>query len=256
MRPYSKGGSDSAIQSPICADGFFFCASASVIWVASFSTSSTTSKRREKRISPVFGLISARTSVSWPYRERAAFCIASSIEASTIERSIDFSRATASTICNSSSRLALTAIFVSLHGPGRRESAGFGRILSVPRAPRPRFARLPLRGLLAPQRGADEIVGQHEPRLAHRGKRKRDPGLGLVVGDDAERGRGSLGTFGQRFDAAAKPLAAVDRRGQLELRLVPDGPAEIRLADERAVDPRRRHFEPVGPRHDVPGVEH
>ena len=28
----------SAIQSPICAEGFFFCASASVIWVASFST--------------------------------------------------------------------------------------------------------------------------------------------------------------------------------------------------------------------------
>jgi len=42
--------------------------------------------------------------------ERAAFCSASSIEAMTIDRSIDFSRATASAICKISSRLALTPL--------------------------------------------------------------------------------------------------------------------------------------------------
>src|SRR6202022_2594471 len=45
--------------------------------------------------------------------------MASSIEARTICRSIDFSRATASAICKSSSLLALTAIFVSCFGQSR-----------------------------------------------------------------------------------------------------------------------------------------
>ena len=51
-----------------CSDpaGFRFLASSSEICVESFSTCSTTSNRRDNRISPVFGLISARTSVSLP----------------------------------------------------------------------------------------------------------------------------------------------------------------------------------------------
>src|SRR5215471_14785505 len=63
---------------------------------------------RDRCSSPLFGSISARTSVSLPYRERAALAIASSMAPSTILRSMAFSRATASAICNSSSLLALT----------------------------------------------------------------------------------------------------------------------------------------------------
>jgi hypothetical protein len=66
MRPKSKGGSVSAIQSPIWAAGFLRRASSRRIWVASFSIWSTTSSSRDRRISPDFGLISARTSVSCP----------------------------------------------------------------------------------------------------------------------------------------------------------------------------------------------
>src|SRR5207244_10574620 len=56
----------------------------------------------------------ARTSVSLPYRERAALALASSIAPRTLLRSIAFSRATASAICSSSSLLALTVAIVSL----------------------------------------------------------------------------------------------------------------------------------------------
>jgi hypothetical protein len=66
MRPKSKGGSGSAMKSPIMAAGFLRRASSREISVASFSTRSTTWSRRESAISPVFGLISARTSVSLP----------------------------------------------------------------------------------------------------------------------------------------------------------------------------------------------
>ncbi len=55
MRPNSKGGSVSEIQSPTCAAGLRRRASGSVMWIASFSISSTTSSRREKRVSPVRG---------------------------------------------------------------------------------------------------------------------------------------------------------------------------------------------------------
>src|ERR1700733_10718095 len=64
--------------------------------------------------SPVFGSISARTSVSLPYLDRAALAIASSMAPSTILRSIAFSRATASAICSNSSLLALTVAIGSL----------------------------------------------------------------------------------------------------------------------------------------------
>ncbi len=53
--------------------------------------------------------------------------MASSMAAITIPRSIDFSRATASAICNSSSRLALTAIGQSpSFWAMRRPFAGIG----------------------------------------------------------------------------------------------------------------------------------
>jgi hypothetical protein len=54
------------MKSPTWAAGLRRLASVSAIWVESFSTRSTTSRSRDSRISPVLGLISARTSVSLP----------------------------------------------------------------------------------------------------------------------------------------------------------------------------------------------
>src|SRR5918998_1420780 len=131
---------------------------------------STTSKWRPRRIFPVLGSMRARILVSLPYRERAAFASASSSVSNTISRSIDFSRATASAICNSSSLLALTAMFVS-------SLARAVRILRPPlvipiRAGRarpisPLFLRVSLGGLAAPQRLGDQRVGQHELGFRH-----------------------------------------------------------------------------------------
>src|SRR5271166_852217 len=268
MRPYSKGGSDSAIQSPSWAEGFFFCASASVIWVASFSTSSTTSSRREKRISPVFGLISARTSVSCPYRERAAFCIASSIEASTIERSIDFSRATASTICKSSSLLALTAIGVSFvglerlwrraasHGFPVRIGFEFGGLRRGPGRVGGGPTDVLQRGLFAPESKTNEIVGQHKPRLAHGADRQLDVRLAFVVGRQQNARRRPVRPWRDGLDQSTEPFTSVDRRRHLDARLVADCALEIRLPNKRPVDAGGGNLEPIGLGHDVLDVEY
>src|ERR1700720_101827 len=120
--------------------------------------------------------------------------MASSIDARTIVRSIDFSRATASTICNSSSRLALTAIIFSFVRPeqlwSRAAGRGFGFVCltlgglsAVPRLALRSSLRVLERRLLAPERGADEIVGQDEPRLGHRADRQFDLARAPVVGD-------------------------------------------------------------------------
>ena len=66
MRPYSSGGSVSAMVSPTCAAGLRLRASSMLIWFDEFSTVSTTSMWRDSRSSPVLGLISAWTSVSAP----------------------------------------------------------------------------------------------------------------------------------------------------------------------------------------------
>ena len=66
MRPYSSGGSVSAMVSPTCAAGLRFLASSRLIWLDEFSTVSTTSMWRDSRSSPVLELISAWTSVSAP----------------------------------------------------------------------------------------------------------------------------------------------------------------------------------------------
>jgi len=73
MRPKSIGGSGSVMKSPISASELRRFAAASGICVASFSTSSTTSRKRNRRISPLRRSISARMSYSWPYFERPAF---------------------------------------------------------------------------------------------------------------------------------------------------------------------------------------
>jgi hypothetical protein len=55
------------------ASGLRRCASARVMWVASFSIVSTTSRNRLRRMSPLARSISARMSCSAPYFERPAF---------------------------------------------------------------------------------------------------------------------------------------------------------------------------------------
>src|ERR1700730_11389653 len=138
--------------------------------------------------------------------------MASSIEARTICRSIDFSRATASAICKSSSLLALTAIFLSCFGrtcagPARLRQSGSVRFAllefrphasgrngfglehasrkaawSAPRLgalARRRFPGLifhagilALRCLRGPPRLADKLLAQNQPCLGHVAKQK------------------------------------------------------------------------------------
>jgi hypothetical protein len=68
MRPKSNGGRVSEMASPICAAGLRLRASEIGISRESFSTaaSSTTSRWRDRRNSPVLPLISAWMSVSAP----------------------------------------------------------------------------------------------------------------------------------------------------------------------------------------------
>ena len=66
MRPNSSVGSGSAMKSPGSASGFMARASARLISVKWFSTSSTTSRARDMRSSPVLRSISARMSYSAP----------------------------------------------------------------------------------------------------------------------------------------------------------------------------------------------
>src|SRR5690606_24669664 len=94
--------------------------------------------------------------------------MASSIAAMTMPRSIDFSRATASAICNSSSLLALTAIaedssFVRLSG------SGLGGLLGLLQTPLflLRLAQFALGGLLGAQGFAHQFVGENELCFAH-----------------------------------------------------------------------------------------
>src|ERR1700680_2999125 len=113
--------------------------------------------------------------------------MASSIAAITMPRSIDFSRATASAICSSSSLLALTAAMalvsfggIDLASPQsfRGESVVLGgfrcvalRGFAFPGMRRWRrlkpeiLAQLALRGLAAPHRFRDQLVGQNQPGI-------------------------------------------------------------------------------------------
>src|SRR5208337_2967570 len=128
--------------------------------------------------------------------------MASSIDARTIERSIDFSRATASTICKSSSLLALTAIGVSFVRPERLvvRAAGRGFAFQIGPWRRPALdsgaacAALGFleRCFLAPQRGANKVFGQDKPRLAHRADRQLEMALAHIVGDEEKARRRSV----------------------------------------------------------------
>src|ERR1700692_937552 len=122
--------------------------------------------------------------------------MASSIAAITMPRSIDFSRATAAAICSSSSLLALTAAMalVSSRGIGVAAAQAFcgetaflgilrGGLVRLPfwlpvvalrrvalpgrgrrgRLESERLAQLAFRGLAAPHRFRDQLVGQNQP---------------------------------------------------------------------------------------------
>src|SRR5829696_4220803 len=153
--------------------------------------------------------------------------MASSIASITICRSITFSRATASAICKSSSRLALMAIgfppslecFVSVQPAGAAPDARavpgaravplglrFGRVLVLYRR------RAPAQGF------AHQLVREHEASLADGGKGEAydRPLLRLDVGQVQQR-RLAL----DAPDHPPKPLAAVQGQAQLDLGLVP-----------------------------------
>src|SRR3989304_1562474 len=119
--------------------------------------------------------------------------MASSIAAMTMPRSIDFSRATASAICNSSSLLALTAIAQSpspkllmiisenrFPSPIKSRTGFSGSFASGSRGePSMSFifsrrAHLALGGLLAPQGLRHQFVGEHQLGFAHCLDRKQN----------------------------------------------------------------------------------
>src|SRR5262249_8737634 len=141
----------------------------------SFSTVSTTSTTRVSLVSPVLGSISQRISFSLPYRALAAFWMASSIAEMTILRSMDFSRATASAICNSSSLLSLIpACAIPVMPPHYSELfrpiCNFGRGLTGSGGP---FGAL--------QRLANEGIGEHEARLGDQADWQADQLASLLV---------------------------------------------------------------------------
>src|SRR4249920_980609 len=107
--------------------------------------------------------------------------MASSIAVMTMPRSIAFSRATASAICNSSSLLALTAI---AHSPPL--AAGLcGRCRDCLSS---RLARFALGGFLSSQSLGHQSVGEHQLGFTHVLNRNENLGffaLGRVVAADA-----------------------------------------------------------------------
>src|SRR5438045_2777535 len=125
---------------------------------------------------------------------------------------MDLSRATASAICKSSSRLAATVLAISVSSLG------------------------PFSGL---QIFVDELVGENEFRVGDGAKRKFDV---AVVGADHD-----IGTVQPQQDAA-KPLApfvrvavanAFDGKREFDLGLVAGPAREIHRPGQRPVDPGR-----------------
>src|SRR5712691_4505043 len=107
--------------------------------------------------------------------------MASSMAAITMPRSIAFSRATASAICNSSSRLALTAIGLFSFMLGDAPVLA-GRAPKIFRFTAMLGSGRPFGGLAALQRLRHQLVGEHELRLRHVLDRQQD------IGDLAGRG--------------------------------------------------------------------
>ena len=151
--------------------------------------------------------------------------MASSIAVMTIERSIAFSRATASAICNSSSRLALTAIAHSPSVGGMPGVAG-----AMPSLLSFLFLRrlgLALGGLFAPQGLRHQFVGEHQPCFIHVVDRQQHVRLLAFFRVVAAHPRGLAFGADQQ---AAEALAPVDRNFGLDLHHMPGIAVEIGAA--------------------------
>src|SRR3984893_1162237 len=155
--------------------------------------------------------------------------MASSMAVMTIERSIDFSRATASAICRSSSLLALTAIvsllwLIGAPAPFRGRRV---RVLSV--------GGFNLRGFLRsfapPQRFRDQRIGEDQARLAHVVDRDQRF-LASVLALEPRR----LARDAQQD--AAEALAAGQRNVEFDLHHVTGVALEIRAPYQRPGDSR------------------
>ena len=109
--------------------------------------------------------------------------------------------------------------------------------------------------LFSPQRGADEVVGQYEPRLGHRADRQFDLALASVVGDQRHSRRRPIGPGRDGCETSAKALASIERDRHLDPRLVADSAREIRFAHQRPIDARRGNLQPIGLRHRLLDVE-
>ena len=163
----------------------------------------------------------------------------------TILRSIDFSRATASAICNSSSLFALIpacAMLSSLHST----------IQISPQRPRP-----PPGPWLLPflaRRNVSRMSSSVSTRRASATSRDRqaDDLAAQLIELDLDA---NLLAF-DALEHAAEPLAARDQLLHLDLGLVARPVLEIGRPHQRPVDAGRGHLERVLPLHGVVRVEH
>ena len=171
----------------------------------------------------------------------------------TMRRSIAFSRATASAICSSSSRLALTAI-------GHSPSFPFACALSACDC----VVRLRLRARLAvPRFGAglprrsdsrDQRVGEHQPRLRHVGDRQQHVGrLRLPPRPCAATARPRPRPRAGRRGTACAPRVTTAISTFISW---PAWRSKSERPHQRPVDPGRGHFQPVLGLDRVLDVEH
>src|SRR3984893_17346427 len=223
--------------------------------------------------------------------------MASSIEARTICRSIDFSRATASAICKSSSLLALTAIFVSCFGrrhagPACRRQFGLARLALLEFRPHARgreglglwrglreaarspprlgtlggWRRFPglsvhasisaLRRFRGPQGLADKRLAQNQPCL--RDILERKPAFSGFAWLCIAANESQYGISTSAFDCAnkaAEALATANAGRHLDPCFPRKSAPEIRDANERTIDPRRRNIEAIGPFYRIVDIE-
>src|SRR5512146_2001784 len=174
--------------------------------------------------------------------------MASSMAAMTMPRSSAFSRATASAICNSSSRLALTAIaqspWLAADGCGRCRECRALRRSSLRAARVSRLAAFSRRKACATSSSVSTSFASLFDRQQHFGFR-----AGLVMA----KARGvALGA--EQF--AAEALASADRDMRLDLDQMAGVAVEIGFAHQRPVDAGRGYLQPVGAIDGIGHVEH
>ena len=220
IRPKSKGGKVSAIQSPTCAAGFFLRASVTVICVSISRAGRGHAETAWRR----FGLFLA----------------------GVFEFELHASRR---------------------HGFGlrgaSREAAGptprlIGAGILWRGSPHLWFdaASRILRRFGGPQRLADQRLGQNQPRLSNVVERQLGcccfAGLGVVA---LEYHHCASAVAYDLTDQTTETFAPADTVIQFDTRFLCQGPAEIRDADERPVDPRRGNFKAIGRFHRIFDIE-